>query len=80
VAGVLNAGMTGPVNEGTAHLSGMHPAEYWGRITLAIAVALLFLTVVASMIAGRALVPAFVVVGVLGAVGGAAMLLGRERY
>jgi hypothetical protein len=55
----------------------MTTRERNGRILLAAAVGLLFLAVVASMIAGEALVPAFVVVALLGAAGGLLMATGR---
>ena len=56
----------------------MTTRERNGRILLAGAVGLLFLAVVASMIAGQALWPAFAVVAVLGAAGGALMAQGRR--
>lgn len=57
----------------------MTPLERYGRILLAAAVFGLFLTVVASMIAGRFLIPLIVVVAVAGAAGYLMMMRGQRR-
>jgi hypothetical protein len=55
------------------------PLERYGRILLAAAVLGLFLTVVASMIAGSFLTPLIVVVVVAGVAGYLMMMRGQRR-
>ena len=57
----------------------MTPLERYGRILLAAAVLGLFLTVVASMIAGSFLTPLIVVVVVAGVAGYLMMTRGQRR-
>jgi hypothetical protein len=56
------------------------PMERRGRIILAGAVLALFLTVTASMIAGRLLTPLVLAAVAIGAVGWIAMAMGKRRY
>jgi hypothetical protein len=57
----------------------MDPLERYGRILLALAVGLLFVTIFLSMVTGRLLTLGLVVVGVAGALGAAGMLAARYR-
>lgn len=55
------------------------PSERYGRILLAFAVGLLFLTVFGSMVTGRVLLVGFIIAGVAGVLGAAGMLAARYR-
>ncbi len=57
----------------------MTAAERNGRILLAVAVLCIFLSVTASMIAGRLLAPLVLGSVVIGVVGAALFLIGRRR-
>jgi hypothetical protein len=57
----------------------MDPLERYGRILLAMAVGALFVTIVASMITGRMLMPGLVFVAIAGVIGAAGMLAAKYR-
>lgn len=57
----------------------MSPYERYGRILLALAVALLFATMFISMLSGALFTIGLIVTGAIGAVGAAGMLLARAR-
>ena len=57
----------------------MSPYERYGRILLALAVALLFATVFISMVSGGLFTIGLAVTGVIGVIGAGGMLLARAR-
>ena len=57
----------------------MSPYERYGRILLALAVALLFATTFISMISGALFTTGLIVTGAIGVVGAAGMLLAKVR-